>query len=425
MSHSLLVREKISDWRDTAARFGRLAKWFAQFERDLIRLFWHRTRKADEEQKREQLSEFYDRWAEGLVSILQDNGGTWVKVGQFLSCRPDMMPPEFIGRLSNLQTKAKPVPFALIYPVLVDHWGNNWEKLFDSFDVVPQHTASVAQVYRAKLIDGQTVAVKVVLPGVEARFKHDARVLRWFAKGLNKVISGFNWEAVMEQFIDMTSDEFDLRNEINNIERMQSYYANDFKMPKVFREYSGSTVMVMTWIEGEPLWQFLNRANDPSTGLDPAPVLSLMAKLYMRQIASIGLFHADPHPGNVIVMPNGELGFIDFGAVGELSATQRLALNGLLAMVFGYVPPDFSTQLSLAGFRGVEPQVMQQIQEAVAGTREEADFSGVLIVLLEVFRTSRVEMPGAFVAVVRVLLTVSGYLSKYNVDFDYFQGVLK
>ncbi|MEJ2670411.1 MAG: AarF/UbiB family protein [Gammaproteobacteria bacterium] len=389
-------------------RYGRMVKWLVDIEKEMVRHYW-RHEAVYAEKRHEDLAKHYAEWAKSLTSLLQENGGTWVKVGQFLSCRPDLLPPEFIHELSHLQTNVRSVPFEQIYPVLTEQWGNRWESQFACFDVVPRHTASIAQVYKARLQCGERVAVKVLLPGVQTGFNHDARVLRLLAKGFNRLARGLDWVAVTEQFIEMTQYEFDLSAERRNIQRFAAKtVVSDVVIPSVYPEMSGDRVLVMTWLEGEPLSHFLSRKACTPDDKMLCTVLERMVRIYIRHIAMDGLFHADPHPGNMLVMPEGRLGLLDFGAIGELPTAQRQAFNALLAMLFGYQSPAFSELWAWAGFTGITCDIMNQGAQVIRKTEQAADLGEVLDALLATLRNGRVDMPGSFVAVVRVLITVSG-----------------
>lgn len=436
------IRASVARVGEVSTRYLRLARWLVAVERDLIRHAWRyagssissaskttalkvgskHLSKEKASEKSAAFSGLSREWAQELVQLMQENGGTWIKVGQFLSCRPDILPPEFIEVLSTLQTKAKPVPFEKIYPILTAQWGNQWESQFSAFDVLPQNTASIAQVYKARLASGEAVAVKVLLPGVVEAFEYDAKLLRWLAVALNRLLRGFDWEVVIEQFITMTEQEFDLGCELTNIEQFHEKANTErVEIPQVFPDLSGPKVLVMGWLTGEPLGDYIERLKAEGAAETATTLLSDLARLYVQQISQDGLFHADPHPGNLLALPDNRLGLLDFGAVGRLSADQRVAFNGLLAMLFGYQPPQFESQLKLAGFRGVDEAVMARLSEELVASETTADFSQVLETLLDILRVARVEMPGEFVAVIRVLMTVSGYLSKYDLDFEHFK----
>lgn len=461
------IRASVTQAGEVSTRYLRLARWLVAVERDLIQHAWRyagvsnsptsklksaktalsskskvlskklTNRQASHQEanqvapseksleKTAAFSELSRHWAKALVQLMQENGGTWIKVGQFLSCRPDILPPEFIEALSTLQTKAKPVPFEKIYPILTSQWGNQWESQFSAFDVLPQNTASIAQVYRARLASGEAVAVKVLLPGVVEAFAYDAKLLRWLAVALNRLLRGFDWVAVIEQFITMTEQEFDLECELKNIEQFHKKRNHQrVEIPQVFPALSGPKVLVMGWLTGEPLGDYIERLKAQGNNEIAMSLLSDLARLYVQQISQDGLFHADPHPGNLLALPEDRLGLLDFGAVGRLSSEQRLAFNGLLAMLFGYESPQFASQLELAGFRGIDEQVMARLSAEIVASKSTQDFSRVLETLLDILRVARVEMPGAFVAVIRVLMTVSGYLSKYNLDFEHFKAAV-
>jgi ubiquinone biosynthesis protein len=262
----------------------------------------------------------------------------------------------------------------------------------------------------------------VLLPGVVTAFEYDAKLLRWLAVGLNQLIKGFDWQLVIEQFIAMTEQEFDLSCEMEHLQQFHDKSKDGLVViPEVFPALSGPQVLVMSWLAGETLGVYLERMKAEGADEASSAVLSDVARLYVRHISQDGLFHADPHPGNIVVLPPQQLGLLDFGAIGKLSPEQRVAFNGLLAMVFGYQTPQFDKQLQLAGFCGIDESVMERLSTVIHASESAADFSAVLETLLEELRVARVGMPGEFVAVIRVLMTLGGYLSKYDVDFKHFR----
>jgi ubiquinone biosynthesis protein len=272
-----------------------------------------------------------------LRPTLEDAGGAFVKLGQFLSTRPDLVPEEITAELAGLQDDVSPEPQERIDAVLGEDLGSSRHEIFQEFDPEPVAAASIAQVHRARLATGESVAVKVQRPGVRALVERDLDILRsitaaaeerapW-AKDMGAVELADGFSAAL-------LEELDFGIEARNIASVsRSLEANDsiIRIPRVYESLSTSRVLVLEWMEGVPL-----RAADTliaESDLDRTALARALLRGMLRQIILHGVFHADPHPGNVLVRANGTLALIDFGSVGRLDSLQQSALARLLLSV--------------------------------------------------------------------------------------------
>jgi ubiquinone biosynthesis protein len=270
------------------------------------------------------------RLARSLRLALEDGGVTFVKLGQVLSTRRDLLPPEFISELSRLQDDAPKVPWPDISEALEASLGGPVTEKFASFDTEPIAAASIAQVHRATLPSGDRVAVKVRRPDVTGVVGSDLDIVQRLAIRLQRSTRwGRSVGAVdlAQGFAAALREELDLRIEARNMTAVAAVArAEDLRVPTPYQPYCGERVLVMQYLNGRPLL-----AAAPGMPAESRAVLArvLMDSL-LGQVMLDGIFHADPHPGNILLLSDGHLGLIDWGAVGRIDAGLRGALQRLL-----------------------------------------------------------------------------------------------
>jgi ubiquinone biosynthesis protein len=274
------------------------------------------------------------RLARSLRLALEDGGVTFVKLGQVLSTRRDLLPPEFISELSRLQDDAPKVPWLDISEVLEASLGGPVTEKFTSFDTDPIAAASIAQVYRAMLPSGDRVAVKVCRPDVTDVVGSDLDIVQRLAIRLQRSTRwGRSVGAVdlADGFAAALREELDLRIEARNMTAVAAAARDeDLRVPAPYQPYCGKRVLVMQYLNGRPLLT-------AAPGL-PAESRAALARVLLDsllgQVMLDGIFHADPHPGNILLLNDGHLGLIDWGAVGRIDAGLRGALQRLLLAFF-------------------------------------------------------------------------------------------
>jgi len=253
--------------------------------------------------------------------------GGFLKFGQFVSARPDLLPAAYVDELSKLQDRVPAAPASVMTAVVAQDVGPVAD-LFVEFDEAAS-AASLAQVHRAVRGDGRTVAVKVQYPKVASIVPREAGDTRRIMSLAGRVVQGLDLStigAVLERII---LSELDYDNEAANIERFADNFASEptIEVPRVHRDLSHGRVLVMDWIEGENLARALAAA-DKQLAEEAARIL---VDSYLKQILVDGFLHADPHPGNFLLQPGPRLGVVDFGACAELSEPTRLAMRALYA----------------------------------------------------------------------------------------------
>ena len=285
------------------------------------------------------------RQAKRLRSSLEELGPTFAKIGQILSTRPDLMPPEFIEELATLQDNVPPLTEEQVVRVMEQELGVPWEDVFETIDPRPLAAGTIAQVHRATLADHTRAVVKVQRPDAKEQIEQDLALLEVFAEkvaerpGLKQVV---DMEAVFEHLSESLHRELDFRREAENIERMGSVIG-DFsrlRVPVVHAEYSTSRLLVMQDIGGGPA------ASAPEGPARKDAARQLLESFY-KQILVDGFFHADPHPGNLMWQPEEEtLYFLDLGMIGEVGPDLREHMM-LLLMAFWQQDVGFLTDVTL------------------------------------------------------------------------------
>jgi ubiquinone biosynthesis protein len=272
--------------------------------------------------------------------ILEELGPSFIKLGQLMSTRGDLFPPEYIDELTKLQDQVPPIPFNAIRSLIEAELGKPLDQLFADIDQKALAAASVAQVHTAHLKSGEKVAVKVIRPGIEKRIRKDIQVMYYFATRLERsfelgrMIGAVN---LVKEFERTIFRELDMLIEAGNIERFKKSFqdVDEIHIPKVYWDFSSKSVLVMEHIDGIKMDQVdeIRRA-----GIDPEEVAMIGLRSFSRQLMAAGIFHADPHPGNTIVMRDGRVSLVDFGIVGYLDEETMLQVAHLF---LGFAEHDY------------------------------------------------------------------------------------
>lgn len=265
---------------------------------------------------------------ERLREVLQGLGTTFVKLGQALSLRADLLPPDYVRALQGLQDRVPPFPGALARAEVEAALGRPVEALFERFEDEPLAAASIAQVHRARLRDGRRVVVKVRRPGIVAQVRRDMRLLLWtvrLAAALFPVLERYRLPAVVREIAAELHKELDLRREARNMRLFAEALRTvpGIHVPRVMDELYAESVIVQEESLGV-------RIDHPSVRGRGPRLVRVLLDAYLHQILVLGAFHGDPHPGNLYVLPDGRLCLHDFGIVGSLDPATRSALAGYL-----------------------------------------------------------------------------------------------
>jgi ubiquinone biosynthesis protein len=272
--------------------------------------------------------------------VLEELGPSFIKIGQLMSTRADIFPPEYIDELKKLQDRTAPLPFEKIRQVIERELRGPLAETFASFDQEALAAASVAQVHLARLANGEQVAVKVIRPGIYNQIRKDIRLMYFLAERIEnsfrigRIIGAVNLVSEFERHI---FQELDMHVEAGNIERFAQNFkeSGELYIPRVHWECISKSVLVMEHIEGIKM----DRVDEiRAHGIDPQEIARIGLRAFCRQLMEFGLFHADPHPGNTIVMFDGRVSLIDFGIIGYLDEQTMLQIANIF---LGYAEHDY------------------------------------------------------------------------------------
>lgn len=362
---------------------------------------------------------------ERLRLAAEELGPAFVKLGQILSMRPDLLPHPYIVELRKLQSQVQPLPFDGFRPTLVAELEREPEEIFSEFDPTPAASASLAQVYFARLrAGGDPVAVKIQKPGVERTVQIDLDLAAWLAAQVHKHIEAlrpFDLPAAIEEARQGMLRELDFRNEARNQEYFNALNPQSGQVfaPRVYPELCTRRVLVMQRVEGRPVSQ---------PGLPPERCRALAgygAQSLVRQILVAGFFHADPHAGNVLVTPDGRLCFLDWGLAGHLTRRLRLALADFwLAAVeqdaerIVQIAADLAPANARPDLRVMEKEVTLALREELNFAVGEQQLGRALLRLLHIFGRHGIALSRDYSLMAKAVFSIEEVGRALDPEFD-------
>lgn len=363
---------------------------------------------------------------ERLRELLEALGPTFIKLGQILSTRPDVLPPAMAHALKALQDGALPVPLEDIHAQIRAELGRPAQDLFLEFDPDPIASASIAQVHRARL-DTETgprdVVIKVQRPGIHDQMLADLSLLRWLAwvlEGTIEEVSAYSPSAVVEQFELALKEELDFQHEMSNLLRARANFAERpdlLVVPEPFPDVSSGRVIVMACLDGCKV--------TAAKEADPHGLASRVVDVTFKQIFEDGFFHGDPHPGNILVLSDGRIGMIDYGVWGRLTRPQQDVLVELLMAIVFKSPPilarlAFRVGKPPASFdrEAFEGEVGSLMDRYVGVELNQVSAGSLIGDAVDVIRRHRIQIPPEFALLLRATATLEGVLREVYPSFD-------
>jgi len=365
---------------------------------------------------------------------LAELGPTFIKLGQILSSRPDILPPDFIAELSHLQDRAAPLPVATVFQLIDQGLGRPANQLFAWVDPEPMASASIAQVHRARLPSGEEVVVKVQRPGIEEQIRSDTDLLFYLARFLEGVIEEtgiYTPTGIVTEFRNAMLLELDFENEARNIEAFAKNHADRpyVVIPKLYRDLSSRTVITLQELKGVKLKAVLESPEFP--GVDRKQLARNVLEASFRQLFADAMFHGDPHPGNVMVMDGNRIGLLDFGLVGRMSKQVQETIV-LLVLAISLRDPDTVARLlykvgvpdqriNLQKFR----HEIHDILDRYLGLKLSEVDSGVLMSeLVDLAMKYRIKIPKEYAVLSKAAATTEGIVRQLDPELDVSQVAL-
>jgi ubiquinone biosynthesis protein len=367
---------------------------------------------------------------EHLRMALSELGGAFIKVGQALSTRPDFIPPEYVKEFSKLQDAAPPVSFEGICQVICDEMGQSPENIFDEFDLQPLASASIGQVHASKLKSGQSVIVKVQRPEVAGQIEEDLEILSGMAAWAESHTAfgrDYNLPALVDEFAFTLRNELDFRREGQNADRFRRNFAGDpgVYIPHVFWEFTNDRVLTMERVGGIKV---ADMSALDEAGIDRHVVAENSVRAMLREVFEFGFFHADPHPGNFFVQPDGSIAVIDFGMVGCLDTNLQESLLRI-GMAVGHQDAERLTDeffaIGMAG-AGVKRKPLQRdldhfISRYAGRSIKELAAAKTVDEVMAIALRHHLQMPAELVMLFRVVGISEGLGAQLDPKFKLFE----
>jgi len=370
---------------------------------------------------------------ERMRLVLEDLGPTFVKFGQIMSTRAELLPPELIEQLKKLQDHAKPIPFSEVMQVIRETCPD-CEEFFQEIDETPVASASIGQVHRAVMRDGTVVAFKVQRPGIAELIETDIAILQSLAERIETVFPEtrlYNPTGMVEDFAHQIVKELDFTRDARNADRMARNFRDvpGIRFPKIYWQFSSPRLLVMEFVEGV---RIDDRGAIMAMGLDPHEVGVRGFHAYLKMIFEDGFFHGDPHPGNLLVTKGGDIVFLDFGIVGILRPEKR---QNFINLLFALSTDDIELMIrSLEGFGIViaeqdrEPlrdDLYIMMHDFGGGEAEVGQMNFTLVVseLTESMRRYRLKVPMNLMLLLKVFMMVLDIGIRLDPQFNFSKEV--
>jgi len=429
-------RRSVTRLRDLARERGRRAQLKAWITAQLavlfdrfIRVLRYLVFRGAEGSARKQAR--LEKQAVWMRESLIDLGPTFIKIGQALGTRADLLPLEYVKELQTLQDQVPAFPTAEAFAIVEAELGRPVREAYAEIDAEPIAAASLGQVYRARLATGEEVAVKVQRPDLESTISIDIAILFRLVKFTNRFFPRANenadWEGMLREFHTTIFEEMDYVKEGRNADRFRYNFRTwrAIRVPKIYWSHTNTRVLTLDFIRGTKVVDLEGlRANR----ISPVKVNRMLIRTYLKQLLEDGFFHADPHPGNLLVMDSGHLAFFDFGMVGRISPTlQTQMIDAFFHVVARDVHGLGQDIINLNFLKpGVDPETVRPVVESLFThylnlKLGEVNFKELTYDLAEVIYEYPFRLPSNFTYIMRALMTLEGIGVVTDPGFSFFE----
>lgn len=378
--------------------------------------------------------DFWDSLGYRLRKSFEELGPSFIKFGQLLSTREDLLHPDLIAQLKTLQDNVKGVDFPIIKKILEESFGEDLSNVFKNINETPIGVASMGLVYQANLINGDDVVVKVRRPNIEKNIKIDFEIIAFISSSIEKIsdeVKFLGLSRAIEDFFKSINLELNFLIEAQNCNRLRENISKQengkiFVIPKVYSEYTKSNVLVSQRLIGNPFNSLGANATKEIAGMDQ--LLADSVKMFIHSLLVDGFFHADLHGGNFFLLDDGRIGIIDFGLMGSLSKKAR---TSLVAVLFSLVTNNYENLvyefLDIADYESIPDYdvLAQDISDTLAPHLglgvQQIDVTALVHSLVTTLSKHKVYLPRDWFIIFRSLMTLDGVGKSINIDLNIFE----
>ena len=363
--------------------------------------------------------------ARQLIRILTKLGPAYIKIGQALSTRPDVVPPTYLEELTTLQDKIPSFPNEVAFRFIEEELGQPPEAIYAELSPQPIAAASLGQVYKGRLKTGEEVAVKVQRPGLNRRISLDIYIMRLLAGFVQDRVKQVRSDlrAIIDELAERIFEETNYNQEGRNADKFNEFYGymEEIYVPKIYWEYTGKRVLTMEWIDGTKLTDI---AAIQAKGIDATHLIEIGVECSLRQLLEHGFFHADPHPGNLLAMENNKLAYLDFGMMSRIKPYQRYGLieavvhlvnRDFESLAQDYVKLDFLTPET--DLRPIVPALANVFGNALGASVAELNFKSITDQMSAMMYEFPFTVPAYYALIIRSMVTLEGIAIGVDPEF--------
>ncbi|MDY6820641.1 MAG: AarF/ABC1/UbiB kinase family protein [Deferribacterota bacterium] len=362
-----------------------------------------------------------------LRQLIEALGTTFIKVGQFLQIRSELLPENYIKELRKLNDSVASQEFEQIKEVIEGDFKKNIDEIFDYIEEKPVASASIAQVHRARLKNGDIVALKVKRKGITNRIKIDLKIIKWLARRMQKYLPEarrFNFLELADEFASQLLKELDFVLEANYIEDFRNFFKNEenLKIPKVYFDYTSNNIITMEFLEGIPIDNVSDLKNK---GINTGFIAKYGVNIYLKQVFEHNIFHADPHPGNFLISGDGKLILLDFGIIGKVDKQLLVHLGNLFIAIIKFDVDGLTNELRKYGLlkedtniRSFRNDLFDILLTVYDKEIKRIDMNKLYYNFMELSRRYNIKLSRDYILIIKTFSFLEYYGRKLSPDFN-------